>query len=254
MDSIKKLVIFGCSFSYGSELYSEEDVDNEKTKNLAYGKFLSEKLNCEYINNALPGASNFEISRRVVNYLLKDNNKNNSLYIIGWTDHNRFSFIPNKGLSILDSKFTFSEPLSFSSYAVTKHEYNSSNKNFNISSYLLKLANMEIFASFFNKYIFNSGYYYELNYINRINISSLLEQHKVKYLTFPSLPLDYFYMKHKYENFLNKNNNLLEDNFNFFNEYKHYGIHKGGHIKKEGHIDFAKFLYKKLISDGIVSS
>jgi hypothetical protein len=178
MGCIDHLLVAGCSFSYGSELFSEDDADNINSINLAYGKYLADKLNCKYTNIALPASSNLEISRRVQQYIdFEKYDKEKLLVIIGWTELNRFTFIPNMGFNLLNALMTKRRPLSFSSYTAglydlikTESKKLTKQETFALMKGIQKLEKGTDFVLFFEKYIFNSSHYYDLNYIKEYKI------------------------------------------------------------------------------------
>ena len=93
-----KLVGFGCSFTYGSELLDPElanswDRHHENTpyreKHSWLGR-LAEKLDASYINLAEPGASNYSIQEKFASYI--HNAEDNVIICVGWTSHLRNSW------------------------------------------------------------------------------------------------------------------------------------------------------------------
>lgn len=94
-----KLVGFGCSFTYGSELLDPKledswDRHHENTpyreQNTWLGK-LATTLNCGAINLAEPSASNFCIQEKFAEYV-QQNNCADMIICIGWTNHLRTSW------------------------------------------------------------------------------------------------------------------------------------------------------------------
>lgn len=260
---IDKIVVFGCSFSYGSELFSEEDANNNNSINFAYGKHLANILKCDYLNLSLPGASNFEIGRRVQQFV-DFNKKDNSsiLIVIGWAELNRFSFSPDTGFDILNKMLPLKNIFNFSSYTAglcklinSKVSFFSNSEIFKLAKEsnslkeIIKLSEGTSFVSFFEKNIFNSSYFYDLNYMIRQFTSNFLLQNKIKFITFPCLGANNYINIDKYESSINKQFNILEkyNNFNFYDYYRSYGLRKGGHINEDGHKEFAKYLYKEII-------
>jgi hypothetical protein len=86
---VKQLVILGDSFCHGVGTVSPFKT-SENTQ-YAFGKYIAEELNLEYVNLAEPGTS---ITRAIeVGYNYLSNNKDNvSLVIIGWTHPSRIGF------------------------------------------------------------------------------------------------------------------------------------------------------------------
>tara|TARA_B100000941_G_scaffold159898_1_gene113676 strand:- start:3058 stop:3654 length:597 start_codon:yes stop_codon:yes gene_type:complete len=87
------LVTFGCSLTYGQAL-SDIHPHNQTPSLLAWPQVLGSLLNLPVINMATMGASNKEISHRVLNY----NFDADDLVVICWTFTNRFCIIGEKDL------------------------------------------------------------------------------------------------------------------------------------------------------------
>ena len=86
---VKQLVVLGDSFCHGVGTVSP--FKNPENTQYAFGKYIAEALNLEYVNLAEPGTS---ITRAVevgYNYLSK-NKDNIELVIIGWTHPSRIGF------------------------------------------------------------------------------------------------------------------------------------------------------------------
>lgn len=81
--SIKKIVAFGCSFTYGEEL---ENPDKE-----AWPIILSENIKVDVKNLGFPGASNEHITNNVIDYCSL-NDINNTLFVIMWSHFSRQTF------------------------------------------------------------------------------------------------------------------------------------------------------------------
>jgi hypothetical protein len=94
-----KLVGFGCSFTYGSELVDPNIDPNDHWANNRYrnehswlGR-LANKFGCVYDNLSQPANSNFAISYQVANYIQNSrNDKEHIVICVGWSDHNRMSW------------------------------------------------------------------------------------------------------------------------------------------------------------------
>ena len=92
-----KLVGFGCSFTYGSELI-DPDIDewDRHHSNTAYRERhcwlgeLADRLDIDYINLAEPGASNYSIQEKFASYI--QNPDRNLIICVGWTNHLRNSW------------------------------------------------------------------------------------------------------------------------------------------------------------------
>ena len=109
-----KLVGFGCSFTYGSELIdpeldsvwddtSESHIWDRHYKNNSWRKshcwlgLLAEYFNCEYDNRAEPANSNFAIQHQVADYILNIYDPNDNIVIcVGWTEKLRMSWYDTK--------------------------------------------------------------------------------------------------------------------------------------------------------------
>lgn len=109
-----KLVGFGCSFTYGSELIDPEldgIWDNEsqtrvwdrhyknepwRTSHCWLG-LLAKHFNCEFENLAEPANSNFAIGQQITEYLRTRTDVHDDIIIcIGWTAPNRMSWFDTK--------------------------------------------------------------------------------------------------------------------------------------------------------------
>ena len=94
-----KLVGFGCSFTYGSELIDPNiDEDNHhaytryRNNNVWLGR-LASKLGYQFDNLAEPANSNFAIAQQVSNYFLNTYNPQDKIIIcVGWTEKTRMSW------------------------------------------------------------------------------------------------------------------------------------------------------------------
>ena len=94
-----KLVGFGCSFTYGSELV-DPNIGNEyhyantryRNNNVWLGR-LASKLGYQFDNLAEPANSNFAIAQQVSNYFLSRYDPQDKIIIcIGWTEKTRMSW------------------------------------------------------------------------------------------------------------------------------------------------------------------
>lgn len=255
MDCFKTLVVAGCSHSFGSEIFKDQEDPN--SVNFAYGYHLAKKLNLNYINISRPGISNFEIARNVQQYV--DFNKNelsSLLLIIGWTEPNRFTFLPNTGSKLFDLFTKNKKPICISSHIAKKFGSlkNNENKKDTFGSRLSKLKDGPSFIKFFDNFIFNSSLYSDLNYMIRLFTSSFLLEKNITHLTFSSMKSDKFCNTEKYENCFNSKFNILEfkDNFNFVDNFKEYGLYSGGHLNVEAHKAFSEYLYCQLLDRGLI--
>jgi hypothetical protein len=94
-----KLVGFGCSFTYGSELQSP-DIDptdhwantRYRNENVWLGQ-IAKRFDCEYDNLAEPANSNMAIAQQVANYFLHTRDPQEHIVIcVAWTERTRFSW------------------------------------------------------------------------------------------------------------------------------------------------------------------
>ena len=105
-----KLVGFGCSFTYGSELVDPE-IDgtfDEKSQSIVWDRHyantryreqhcwlgkLAKLLDATWDNRAEPANSNFAIAQQVADYFIKTRNSDEKIVVcVGWTERTRFSW------------------------------------------------------------------------------------------------------------------------------------------------------------------
>ena len=95
-----KLVGFGCSFTYGSELLDPNinEWDQHYT-NIKYREshvwlgLLAKRLGCEFDNRAQPANSNFAIGQQVAEYVRTNREHLEDIIVcIGWTERTRMSW------------------------------------------------------------------------------------------------------------------------------------------------------------------
>ena len=255
MGCFNTLLVAGCSHSFGSEIFIDQE--DLRSINFTYGSYLAKKLNLNYINISSPGISNFEIAKRVQQYInFEKINYSSLLIIIGWTEPNRFTFYPNTGSKLFDLFTKNKKPICISSHIAKKFGKRKNNENTGdvFGSRLNKMKNGANFINFFDDYIFNSSLYNDLNYMVRLFTSSFLSEKNITHLTFSSMKAEKFCNTEKYENSFNKKFNILEykDNFNFVDNFKDYGTYKGGHLKVEAHKAFSEYLHNQLIVRGLI--
>ena len=103
---MKYLYVNGCSMSDGSCLipYSDERIKrlglNQTNWDIGFderwSKLLSDKLGLEEVNEARHGNSNDKIIRKTIEWCLKhQSDLSETLFVIGWTNHDRFEFWDN---------------------------------------------------------------------------------------------------------------------------------------------------------------
>lgn len=171
------LYTYGCSWTEGEgvDITIENTLLNKAEKNLFRNKFawpalLSEKLNCNHINNGISGNNNNNIFNKIVedvqlNKILKDD-----LVIIMWSSSLRDNvpFLPNNEWVSWSVKHLMETPNKF------KDSYKSDNKTYNsfLSSY----------KDFFLLNVFNQNYYNIVNQNYIIFLQKLFEFYEIKYL------------------------------------------------------------------------
>lgn len=94
-----KLVGFGCSFTYGSELVDPVIGKEHHHANTRYRNenvwlgLLAKRLDSKYDNLAEPANSNMAIAQQVANYFLHTKNPDEHIVIcVAWTERTRFSW------------------------------------------------------------------------------------------------------------------------------------------------------------------
>jgi hypothetical protein len=97
MKKFKYLVVNGCSYSAGANMYENQTNIQEKTGKNRFSKLLSNKLKCEEINLSKPGASNGRIFRTTFDWIQNNKEKvDNTLFVIGITGLTRLDLFSNK--------------------------------------------------------------------------------------------------------------------------------------------------------------
>ena len=92
-----KLIGFGCSFTYGSELLDPSILWDRHHENTQYREKrvwlgqLAERLNCNYLNLAEPACSNYAISHIFYNWLVT-NDPQDCIVCVAWTSADRMSW------------------------------------------------------------------------------------------------------------------------------------------------------------------
>lgn len=82
---MKKIVSFGDSFIYGSEL------DNNDDGSRAWPGLVAKELGYDYITHAVPGCGNDHIARQIYAWF-SNNTADNTLAVINWTWMSRWDF------------------------------------------------------------------------------------------------------------------------------------------------------------------
>ena len=98
-----KLVGFGCSFTYGSELQSPDIDSNDHWGNTPYRESnvwlgrLADKLGATFDNRAEPGNSNYAIQYQFADWFNNNRNTDESVVVcIAWTALPRFSWLSER--------------------------------------------------------------------------------------------------------------------------------------------------------------
>jgi len=256
MQKIKEILVAGCSHAYGAETIADCS-DHPDSINFAYAKHLADRLKCKYVNIASNGISNFEIAKRLQQYIdFKITDYNNLFVIIGWTDYDRFSFMPEAYI-----KKNNTNPLAARLLNITSSELfvnnlitllNTTGRKTYFLQKIKELNNGECFLDFMRMYIFKTSYYADMNYSLRTMITNYLKSKKINHLTFSAHKPAKYYNTIKYEKILDNGHNLLEYTHNFcqVDNFKKYGIMPGNHLSREAHLKVADFLYEK-IANGV---
>jgi len=87
---MSRLIVFGCSYAYGTGLpdcknWMFNKLHNLKPSKLGWASLLADKLNLELVNESFPGSSNTEIMYNVLKY---DYHKDDTVVIM-WTHYVR---------------------------------------------------------------------------------------------------------------------------------------------------------------------
>jgi len=87
---MSRLIVFGCSYAYGTGLpdcknWMFNKLHNLKPSKLGWASLLADKLNLELVNESFPGSSNTEIMYNVLKY----NYHKDDTVVIMWTHYVR---------------------------------------------------------------------------------------------------------------------------------------------------------------------
>lgn len=97
---LKKLVAFGCSFTYGDELLDPnlpldthccDSSNDDYRNNHCYAGIIAKHYNMEFINTAFPGAS-LEAMRYAAWWIKENIEIQECLFVVGYTNPSRHSF------------------------------------------------------------------------------------------------------------------------------------------------------------------
>lgn len=252
--NIKEIIAVGCSHTFGAETIPK-DSNHPESINHSFAKHLADKFKCKYTNISCCGICNFEIARRIQQHIdFKVKDLDGIFVIIGWTDHNRFSFSPEKHLQQTNPNTLASRIFNITSAEISAHNLITLiNENHKENPYYLRrireLDNGESFFQFLQSYFFNTSYYMDINFLIRLLTSNYLIAKKINHLTFPAHYTEKYHNTLKYEQALDNNHNLLQvkHRFNFLEDYKKYGIEPGHHLGRKAHKEFAQSLHKKIL-------
>lgn len=250
---IKKLIAVGCSHVYGAETIPD-DSNHPDSKNYSFAKHLADNFKCEYVNIACCGISNFEIARRLQQYIDFFNKDTQELFVmIGWTDYNRFTISIEDELKKKLPNLFSPRLMNISSVEIYAQKMISLMQNpFKEEPIYLKqikkIENGEQFYNFVNKNIFDTQYFTDLNYLLRTTMTNYLLAKNINHLTIPTTRANRYINTQRYENVLDNNHNILEHkhNFDYINDFSKYGVEPGYHLSRKAHEEVAKFLLSKI--------
>jgi hypothetical protein len=224
-----KLITIGCSFTEGQGL------ENDKIE--CYSNQLSEKLNLEYYNFGLIGASNDYIFRKVFELIESDIITSKDIILIQWTHYNRkelplihngknwYYYPPNTYIPMSDKKIS-------KLHAAVQNEY--IGIDLVDEMYMLKDAHEDLIKNYTYNFLHNE---YQKNttknYIN--SLYTYLDHFGYNHLHF-------FGWKNCVISDITKNKFLfLEENFGELTN-----TIGNAHPNKEGHLQWAEHLYQKI--------
>jgi len=130
-----RLVGFGCSFTYGSELQSPDLDPADYWENSLYREshvwlgLLADRLGSYYNNLAEPANSNFAIAHQVADYVLNYRNSNETIIIcVAWTERTRMSWFGDSG------KNDYGDSWTHNGFAGDQHGWSKSAREWVINS------------------------------------------------------------------------------------------------------------------------
>lgn len=252
---IDTLVAFGCSNTFGSEVFGPNDIRPESIY-YAYPYYLSQKLNLpNYYNFAKYGASNFAISIKVLNYIFNNKDRHKNIFVvIGWSGDNRFTLVDRK-----NEEFTVYAPtindnieMLIDSQPDSKFINKKTFIEYVLSYYSLycKYPKQRFFIpllrDLFIYYFFNTHIIIFLNAMVKYNTVQLLQHFNISYITIPTI----LYYNHPLYELLPQHNNIscYDKNekviFEMAEKYSKYKEPNTTHINKHGHLKFAEEIYE----------
>jgi hypothetical protein len=170
------LYTFGDSFTWGRNLV---DISEEHRVKHIWPTRLAEKLNVDYINLAVPAASNWRTARKLLNLKLSPND----IVIIGWSEFSRFEFGVN---------LSHTSPKNNTIADITEIDGNIKTRKFN---YLLSDRTSDQKVKEFNKLAYNEFYneqwFQEMFKIMFHSCCRVLEQSGCKWLMFNTWATQY---------------------------------------------------------------
>jgi len=215
---IKKIVSFGDSFIFGSEL------DNNDDGSKAWPGVIANRLGYEYETRAVPGCGNDYIARQIYSYF--SNNSADVLAVINWTWIERFDFYVGKG----HERWTTLGP---SCVPTTLSWLNDESQAHRILDFYAEFGHSTVWNKFKNLQTIASVQSY-LKQHNIINIQTYMD-HLLFDQTHPSLNPDYI---QQLQNLVKNELSLFDQNYNFLewarsNKFDITGI--GQHPLEDAH-------------------
>jgi len=102
----KKIIVGGCSFTFGNEL--SDDIDGTQMSRKSWAYKLATVTHGEYINKSLPGIGNSAIARRVFNGLAQ--NPDTDAVLIMWTFLSRYDWAFPRNKHLNESRWASMSP------------------------------------------------------------------------------------------------------------------------------------------------
>lgn len=143
---MKRILIFGDSFSCEFKHMCKEYVEWKKYEPENFGEIISKKLNLDYLNYAIGGIDNYTIFHSII----KNDINDDDILIIGWTNPSRFRLVDNPN----NSWMTFLPTLNYDNfYCISKNTINEIfyNRVLNDVSHPLCVDEVNDFINIINK-------------------------------------------------------------------------------------------------------
>jgi hypothetical protein len=248
---IDTLVAFGCSNTYGSEVFGIKD-NRPESIYYAYSYYLSQRLGLSgYQNYAKPDASNFDIGMSVIDFVLNNKQQHNKIFvIIGWTGDNRFTVVDTCGnekqirkphtRNVIKDLYDNNPSSIVKACTRFLREY--------CLTYRTRIDHwffFPLFRDLFAYYVFNTKTIIFLNAAIKYCTIQVLRAFNIPYLSLPTV----LYHNHPlYELSSQKNNIVCYDKdenvvFEMNEKYKKYKEPNTAHINRHGHNKFAEELF-----------